>query len=118
MSPRFIEGQIMKMDAELSALGRDQGIAIAEENAGITWNQRATQIALSFFRAAGPEGALFEEARAYAEFLDLPPPASPNAWGAVANWLSRNNLIVKTGVYKKSRSVRSHAREQPVWRVK
>lgn len=107
----------MDFDLTKSTEARDRGAALAEDNAGPTWNKRAIDIALSFFRAAGEEGALFEDVRAYAEMRGLSRPPSPNAWGAVALAMSRYGLVVRTGVYRKSRAVKSHARQQPVWKL-
>lgn len=108
----------MQLSIDFSRDARDRGTGLASDNAGQTWNERASQIACSFFRAAGEDGALFEDVRAYAELLGLPEPPSPNAWGAVALAMSKRGQIVKTGVYAQSKSVRSHARAQPLWRIK
>lgn len=97
---------------------RDAGASLALANAGESWHERASDLALFFFKKVGFEGALFEDARNYATLFDLPPPPSPNAWGAVCLNLSKRRMIVKTGVYAKSRNVTSHAREQPMWRIK
>ena len=108
----------MQMTLEFNRSQRDRGAAKALENAGETWNQRAASIALGFLKAIGNDGALFEEVREYATLLGLPDPPSPNAWGAVALTLSKQGFIEKTGVYRASKSERSHARAQPVWRVR
>ncbi len=97
---------------------RDQGTEKTLSNAGQSWHDRASDLALSFFKGAGFDGALFEDARNYATLFDLPPPPNPNAWGAVCLSLSKRNFIVKTGVYMNSKNVTSHARAQPVWRIK
>lgn len=106
------------MQMDLSKSLRDRGTTKALENAGQTWQERAQQIALGFLKACGNDGALFEEIREYATLLGLPDPPSPNAWGAVALILSKQRAIEKTGVYRASKSDRSHARSQPVWRVR
>lgn len=108
----------MQMSQSFNQTQRDLGAAQALENAGETWQQRAEQIAIGFLKAVGHEGALFEEVREYANLLGLPQPPSPNAWGAVALSLSKKKLIEKTGVYEQSKSLKSHARAQPVWRVR
>lgn len=115
------KGEIMEQltfDLTQSKAGRDRGAGLALDNAGQTWNERASELALSFFKAAGPEGALFEEARNYATLFDLPPPPSHNAWGAVCLSLSKRGLIVKTGAYANSKTVSSHAHASPMWRIK
>lgn len=108
----------MQTELDLSVALRDRGAGLALDNAGETWNKRASEIALSFFRRVGHDGALFEEVREYAAVRGLPAPPSPNAWGAVALALSKQGAIEKTGVYMQSRAVKSHARAQPVWRIK
>lgn len=108
----------MQMTLEFNRAQRDQGAAKALENAGETWNQRAASIALGFLKACGTDGALFEEVREYATLMGLPDPPSPNAWGAVALTLSKQGFIEKTGVYRASKSAKSHARAQPVWRLR
>ena len=107
----------MSFDLSAGRRSRDRGAGMAEDNSGETWNKRAIDIALSYFRA-NPDGALFEDVREYALGLGLPPPPSPNAWGAVALTLSKQGFIEKTGLYLQSRAEKSHARAQPVWRIK
>lgn len=108
----------LSFDLSNSRTQRDSGAGLASDNAGQTWNERATEIALSFFRAAGHDGSLFEDVRAYAELIGLPAPPSPNAWGAVALSMSKRKLIVKTGQWVNCRSVKSHACSAPLWRIK
>jgi len=96
---------------------RDEGAALALENAGEDWHNTATALTLKYFSDAGWGGALFEDARAYAMKCGIGTPPSANAWGAVALSLSARKLITKTGVLRSSKAVRSHARSQPVWRL-
>jgi len=88
---------------------RDDGAKKALDNAGDDWHSKAVKIALAYLKDIGYNGALFD---------GFPVPPSPNAWGAVCLHLSKLKLIEKTGVYRSSKSVRSHARAQPVWRLK
>lgn len=97
---------------------RDVGAQQALSTAGKDWHGVALQISLVYLRDIGYKGALFEDVRMLAERNGLPPPPSPNAWGAVCLHLSKLRLIEKTGEYRGSRSIRSHARVQPVWRSK
>lgn len=97
---------------------RDEGAKKALSNAGHDWHSRAIKIALAYLKDVGYAGALFEEVRIRAERNGFPEPPSPNAWGAVCLHLSKLKLIEKTGVYMSSKSVKSHARAQPVWRSK
>jgi len=96
---------------------RDEGAAIALENAGEDWHDVATALALKYFSDVGWNGALFEDARAYAMTCGIGLPPSANAWGAVALSLSKRKLITKTGVLLPSKATKSHARSQPVWRL-
>jgi len=96
---------------------RDEGTALALENAGEDWHNTATSIALKYFTNVGWDGALFEDARAYAIECGIGLPPSPNAWGAVALSLSTRRLITKTGILLPSKRASSHARSQPVWRL-
>jgi hypothetical protein len=96
---------------------RDEGIQMALDHAGDDWTWSATQIALARFKMAGDAGCLFEEARLYADSVGFPPPPSPNSWGAIAMSLSRKEKIIKTGEYRKAKSLRSHAHAFPVWRI-
>ena len=96
---------------------RDAGAEIALANAGADWHDMATALVLKFFSEAGWNGALFEDARAYAMKCGIGAPPSSNAWGALALALSKRNLITRTGVLLPSKAVRSHARSQPVWRL-
>ena len=107
----------LEFDLSASKAARDRGAGLAEDHAGATWNERAIEIALSFLKASGPEGALFEDIRSYASLLGLPEPPHPNAWGAVALSMSKRKLIVKTGVWIQCRSERSHACSAPMWRL-
>lgn len=45
-------------------------------------------------------------------------PHHHNAWGALTGYLCRAGLIEDTGRIDKSADPRSHARRQPVWRVR
>ena len=101
----------------LGTLLRDEGAELALANAGEDWHETASALALKYFTDAGWDGALFEDARAYAMECGIGLPPSPNAWGAVALSLSTRKLITKTGVLLQSKHVSSHARSQPVWRL-
>jgi hypothetical protein len=97
---------------------RDAGAQQALFNAGEDWHSAAEKIVLAYLKDIGYKGALFEELRLRAERNGFPGPPSPNAWGAVCLHLSKRKLIEKTGEYRSSRALKSHARAQPVWRSK
>lgn len=42
-------------------------------------------------------------------------PHHPNAWGAQVMSAARAGLVVKTGVHRKARRAKSHARQYPMW---
>jgi hypothetical protein len=44
-------------------------------------------------------------------------PEHHNGWGALTMALAKQGTITETGRLEKSKSPRSHARRQPVWRV-
>lgn len=105
-------------DLEASLLHRDEGLALVAGSAGEEWMKRATALVLLYLRRVGDKGALFEDARAFAIEAGLPKPPHPNAWGAVSMGMAARLQIEKTGVYRASRSVKSHGRTQPFWRVR
>lgn len=90
---------------------------MALEFAGDEWRELAIRLCRRWFQQAGPQGGLFEDARAYAMACGLWAPPSPNAWGAVTLTMTRRGTIVKTGEFRSSKSARSHYRAQPVWRL-
>jgi hypothetical protein len=103
---------------ELGTFLRDEGAKIALDNAGAHWHDTAVTLAVKYLKTVGMEGALFEDVRKYAVSCGIGFPPSPNAWGAVALAMSKKNMIVKTGVFLPSKANKSHARSQPVWRLK
>lgn len=96
---------------------RDRGTQLALDNAGEAWHDRAVKLALLVFGAAGHEGCLFEEVRLQAQTFGMEPPPTHKAWGAVCLHLSRAKKIVRTGEYRASSDLRSHAHYSPVWRI-
>ena len=107
----------MSSDVDVGRALRDEGAQIALANAGDEWHDLAMTLTLKYFAAVGERGALFEDARAYAVACGISAPPSPNAWGAVALDLSKKNRITRTGVMLPSKTAKSHARAQPVWRL-
>lgn len=83
----------------------------------VDWHDRAIAFATTFYAGIGGEGALFEAARAYATACGLDAPKTSNAWGAVTLMMVRRGIIERTGQLRKSAAVKSHARQQPVWRL-
>jgi len=101
---------------------RDVGAQAALEFMGDDWREAAIHLCTRFYRlhaaTAGPHtGALFEEAKAYAQTMGLERPRSANAWGAVCLAMSRRGVIRKTGVYANCTLAQSHARANPLWRL-
>jgi hypothetical protein len=93
---------------------RDTAIATVMENAGQRWQAAATQLIQDTLRG---QEVLAEEWRLLCEHHGLNP-HHPNAWGGLTNSLVRSGVITDTGRLGKSRDPRSHARRQPVWRVR
>ena len=96
---------------------RDAGVDTALDNAGAKWRARAYTHVIRRFDMAGADGCLFETARTFAEECGVGPPPHHNAWGALCLALSRQGLLVKTGQYVSSKTIRSHARVSPLWRL-
>ena len=107
----------MESNLDLGRALRDEGAQLALDNAGDSWHDMATALALKYFSAAGKQGALFEDARAFAMSCGISQPPSPNAWGAVALAMSKKKMIIRTGAMLPSKTAKSHARVQPVWRL-
>lgn len=104
LGPLFDHGERLKDDA----------IATVLENAGQRWIDAASQLIQGCL--AGQE-VLAEEWRLLCAEHGLTP-HHPNAWGGLTNSLIRSGVIIGTGRLAKSRDPRSHARRQPVWRVR
>jgi len=103
---------------DLGKFLRDEGTKIALDNAGGNWHDTAVTLAVKYLKTVGMKGALFEDVRKYAVSCGIGVPPSPNAWGAVALAMSKKEMIVKTGDFIPSKDHKSHARSQPVWRLK
>lgn len=92
---------------------RDEGQArVLARSAGFTAN--AVEVVRR--RLAGAEVLAEEFRRVCVE--EGVEPLHHNAWGALTSQLSKMEMIEKTGQYERSRDPRSHARLQPVWRVR
>ncbi len=101
--------------SEGERLKRD-GIRIVLDNQGNSWSEMAQHLIAHYIKRHGP--CLMEDARVFALECGLPEPSHPNAWGAVSSGLSRKGQIEMTGDRSKSKSVKSHARIQPMWVAK
>ena len=93
---------------------RDAALRRVMQNADPLWAPNVTKLIKENF--AGQE-VLAEEWRLLSEERNLYA-HSDKAWGALTNNLVRSGVITKTGRRSRSRSRRSHSREQPIWRVK
>ena len=100
----------LRLDLEAGERARDAGIAAA---GGEEWVERAVELVAREF--AGLE-CLAESFRVLCTKHGVGP-RHPNGWGALTMALAKRGLITDTGRSAKSRSPRSHARRQPVWRV-
>jgi hypothetical protein len=104
LGPLFEQGEAL----------RDQGIAQVLEAAGGRWQDAATGLIQECL--AGQE-VLAEDWRLLCEEHGITP-HHPNAWGGLTHSLVSAGVITDTGRLSKSRDPRSHARRQPVWRVR
>lgn len=93
---------------------RNAALSQVLEHAGPAWQADAIRIIRD--RLAGQE-VLAEAFRAACEAEGVRP-HHHNAWGGLTSALVRAGVIEDTGRVERSRDLRSHARRQPVWRVK
>jgi len=96
-----------------SEIARDAGQARVLDRAG-TFHADAVEVIRR--RLTGCE-VLAEEFRRVCSEEGVAP-HHHNAWGALTGALVRRGVIEDTGRLVKSQDPRSHARRQPVWRVK
>jgi hypothetical protein len=94
--------------------GRDEGMERVLKKAGIKFTEQACEVVRH--KLTGAECLAEEFRRVCIE--EGVEPHDPHAWGALTNNLARAGVIEKTGRIEKSKDPRSHARLQPVWRVK
>jgi hypothetical protein len=71
------------------------------------WRSDVSYIITQFIKKGKPFTAV--DVRAAAVRCGLPEPSHPNAWGAQVNNFARKKLIVKTGVYLKSKMDTRHS---------
>ena len=107
-------GPLFEFSAEASEAARDHALAAVGRNAGPEFHEQAKAVIIE--RLSGTE-CLAEEMRRVCEEAGVMP-HSPNAWGWLTNRLVRAGILIDTGRLGKSTSVKSHARRQPIWRVR
>ena len=107
-------GPLFDFLASASEAARDQAIATVARNAGVEFMEQAKAVILD--RLSGTE-CLAEEMRRVCEEAGVMP-HHHNAWGSLTNQLVRAGILQDTGRFAKSTSLRSHARRQPIWRVR
>lgn len=93
---------------------RDAALAQVLSNAGESWRNDAVRLIRE--RLSGQE-VLAEQFRLLCEKNGIRPHHC-NAWGGLTSALLKAGVIEDTGRVEKSRDPRSHARRQPVWRVR
>jgi hypothetical protein len=103
-------GPLFNLDQDL----RDDALRLVLDNAGDSWRSRA--VALICEVLAGQE-VLAEDWRLLCEQHGIRP-HHPNAWGGLTAALMKDGTITDTGRLAHSRDPRSHARRQPVWKVR
>lgn len=107
-------GPLFDFSASASEAARDHAIAAVSTNAGPEFIEQAKAVILD--RLSGTE-CLAEEFRRVCEEAGIRP-YHHNAWGSLTNQLVKAGILIDTGRLAKSTSVRSHARRQPIWRVR
>ena len=93
---------------------RDEALELVLENAGDHWRSRA--VALIRELLAGQE-VLAEDWRLLCAQYGITP-HHPNAWGGLTAAMMKDGTIIDTGRLAQSRDPRSHARRQPIWKVR
>ena len=101
-------------DAHASQAAKKQVLDAVLNKAGPSFAEAAT--ALIRERLAGKE-VLAEDMRSLCEEAGITP-HHHNAWGSLTCQLVRAGVLQETGRLAKSRKPSSHARRQPVWRVR
>lgn len=97
---------------------KEQGQALALDNAGQSWQERALTLLAEFCRSSEAKPSFrFEQFRAFAWASGLPNPPSSNAWGAIATAASKRGLICKTGTYQPAQSSKTHGHPVMLWRA-
>lgn len=107
-------GPLFESTTSASESAKDQALGLVSRHAGIAFMEAAKGVILE--RLSGTE-CLAEEMRRVCEDAGVVP-HHHNAWGSLTNQLVKAGILLDTGRLAKSRSVRSHARRQPVWRVR
>lgn len=107
-------GPLFEFSAGASEMARDHALATVERNAGAEFVEQAKAVIIE--RLSGTE-CLAEEMRRVCEEAGVMP-HHHNAWGSLTNRLVKAGILIDTGRLGKSTSVRSHARRQPIWRVR
>jgi len=87
---------------------RKDGIAQAEESAGVEWCNRAYEDLRQFLQLHPTM-----HSDDFWEWTKVPFPKDGRALGAVFLRASRNNLMRKSGKYRPT--IRSHMADSPVW---
>ena len=107
-------GPLFDFSASASEAARNHAIATVGSNAGNEFMEQAKAVIQQ--RLSGTE-CLAEEFRRVCEEAGIRP-HHHNAWGSLTNQLFKAGILIDTGRLGKSTSVRSHARRQPIWRVR
>ena len=107
-------GPLFDYLASASEAAKTHAIATVAANAGTEFMEQAKAVILE--RLSGTE-CLAEEFRRVCEESGVTP-HHHNAWGSLTNQLVKAGILIDTGRLGKSTSIRSHARRQPIWRVR
>jgi len=107
-------GPLFDFSASASKAAKDHALASVGAHAGSDFMEQAKAVIVQ--RLSGSE-CLAEEFRRVCEEAGIRP-HHHNAWGSLTNQLVKAGILIDTGRLGKSTSVRSHARRQPIWRVR
>jgi hypothetical protein len=107
-------GPLFDSTTSASETARDHALGLVSRHAGIEFMEAAKAVILE--RLSGTE-CLAEEMRRVCEEAGVAP-HHHNAWGSLTNQLVKAGILLETGRMAKSTCVRSHARRQPIWRVR
>jgi hypothetical protein len=107
-------GPLFDFSASASEASRDRAISTVGAHAGPEFMEQAKAVIQQ--RLSGTE-CLAEEFRRVCEDAGIKP-NHHNAWGSLTNQLVKAGILIDTGRLGKSTSLRSHARRQPIWRVR
>lgn len=98
----------LDLNLEAATAARDAGIELVADNAGEAWMREALK-GLRYYCGIQDKPFLFEDFRWWWGVSGGTAPHHHNAWGALCRVAIKDGLIQRTGVYRTTRSTRTHA---------